>query len=391
MAIGLSGTKIEKYLMTPGGRSCNCARVEGGTQRDPSFKHLETGHATGYALRSVEIGVTSRCNFRCDYCCAYDLNEKRTLDAAEVIESLSALSDLERVKLSGGEVLLEFDTCRDIVQWCASQGLHTQINTNGTLLDQQRILELERAGLNILHVSLNHVDVDGHSAFYRVGPKFFDKIVQTLRAAAGCRRLEAVAETILFSETVDRIAEVHRFVASLGVRKHEIQAEIPSIHSGYGSVLGAERVAGGIRALLEARVDGVELFFSCLSAYFGDDSPHWSVFDGHIGPGRVSVARCIEGKSQLHVHSDGSVLICELGWPEPIGNVFETSLANIFRSPPEPLRAFLDSGHNHFAGVCHRKCDHPRQPHALASRLPATPVLITNLVRKKRSISSSSQ
>lgn len=351
---------------------------------ESSFKRLETTSFPDHALRSVEVGVTSRCNFRCDYCCAYDLTEKRTLSAAEVIASLEGLPALERVKLSGGEVLLEFETCREIVEWCASQGLHTQINSNGTLLDEARILELERAGLDVLHVSLNHVDAARHSAFYRVSPKWFDKISATLRTAASCRRLEAVAETVLFSETIDHVAEVHRYVASLGVRKHEIQAEIPSIHAGYDAALEGDRVADSIAKLLDARVEGVELFFSCLSAYFGASSPHWSIFDRHLGPGRVAIARCIEGKSQLHVHSDGSVLICELGWPKPIGNIFETSLNEIFRSPPEALRSFLSSGHDQVAGACHRKCDHPGQSHSAAGVLPGSPALITNIVRKTR-------
>ncbi|MGH8915337.1 MAG: radical SAM protein, partial [Acidimicrobiia bacterium] len=109
------------------------------------FKALETAGLEAGSLRAVEIGVTSRCNFRCSYCGAYDLREKQILSVEQLVATLERLPDLKRVKLSGGEVLLEFDICEGIVRWCSERGIDTQINSNGTLLDEERFRRMEHA------------------------------------------------------------------------------------------------------------------------------------------------------------------------------------------------------------------------------------------------------
>jgi MoaA/NifB/PqqE/SkfB family radical SAM enzyme len=328
------------------------------------FKFLETQDVDMSRLRAVEVGITSRCNFRCDYCCAYDLNEKKTLTGAQCISVLEGLPHLQRVKLSGGEVLLRFDDCLEVVKWCASRGIFTQINTNGTLLNRERIATLADAGLNVLHFSLNHTDAESHARFYRVRPAFFETIVTAIQESVRNPKLQTVAETILFEETKDRLVEVHRFLHGLGVRQQEIQMEIPAVHTGYKTTLQPETIAASIVELLENRNEELELSFSCLSAYFRTTDPLWQRISPHLQAKGVRVAHCIEGKSQLHLHSNGDVLICELGNPDVIGNVFERPLADIFASPSEKLKAFLSSKHGQETFTCLRRFSYPHEAKA---------------------------
>lgn len=53
-----------------------------------SFKLIEKSETGFGKLRSIEIGVTSRCNFRCSYCGAYDLQERRVLSLDEVKQTV---------------------------------------------------------------------------------------------------------------------------------------------------------------------------------------------------------------------------------------------------------------------------------------------------------------
>ena len=334
--------------------------------------HLETSRPP--ALRSVEIAITSRCNFRCSYCCAYDLKERKKLTAEDVVDMLGDLPDLQAVKLSGGEVLLDFDVCLRIVQWCSNRGIHSQINTNGSLLDRTKLLQLAKAGLDVLHFSLNHTDARSHAHFYAVSEQIFPRIVENIAIAAAHREFDTVVETILFSETHQRMPEIHRFIGSLGVTKQEIQAEIPSIHTGYGAMLRPNEVMQAVRTLIDNQQPELRLYFSCMSAYFGSDQNFWSVFKPGLQRGSVVIASCIEGRSQLHVHSNGDILICELGQPAVIGNVFQTSLIDIFNSPPEPLRAFLQSGHDKAAGGCFRSKSYPTLVSKRGSGMPGVGV-----------------
>lgn len=303
--------------------------------------------------------MTARCNFRCAYCGAYDLLEKRVLSSEDVIATLGTLPDLERVKLSGGEVLIECDTCTEIVRYCAQRGIQTQINTNGTLLNEERFRALEEAGLDIVHFSLNHTDTVSHSRFYRVRELQFHRIIGAIARTVASPSVEAVAETILFNETRTTLVDVHRFVADLGVKKHEIQMEIPSVHQGYENTLAPEDIAQAIAELAEARDPRTTLYFSCLSAYFRGSSPMWQVLRPvFTDPGIVN-ASCIEGRAQLHIHSTGEVMICELGCPEIIGNIFDDDLLTLFNAPASRLQEFIKQKHEDQTHACFRNCDTP--------------------------------
>jgi MoaA/NifB/PqqE/SkfB family radical SAM enzyme len=335
-----------------------------------TFKSLETREIGAGHVRAIEIGVTSRCNFRCSYCGAYDLLERRVLSLDDVAQVIDTLPDLERVKLSGGEVLLEFDICTEIVGYCTARGIATQINSNGTLLTEEKFRGLEEAGLDVLHVSLNHTDAAGHAAFYQVTDKMFPKIVYAIERGVASSTIDTVVETILFDETEHTIDNVHRFIAARGVRKHEIQMEIPSVHQSYRNTLGKDRILAAIARLAESREPSCVLFFSCLSAYFQPGSDQSSKLRQLFADPGVVYASCIEGKAQLHLHSNGDVMICELGCPEVIGNVFDQSMLTIYETSAR-LKQFIERKHEQHSFSCFRHVEFPGQN---TGNTPAVPL-----------------
>jgi len=338
-----------------------------------AFKSLEVDRVTGGSLRAIEIGVTSRCNFRCDYCGAYDLTERKILSVDDVAQVIDTLPDLERVKLSGGEVLLEFDICEGIIAYCTSKGIQTQINSNGTVLNEEKFARLEAAGLDVLHFSLNHTDAASHAAFYRVTEKMFPKIVQAISRCVASPTIDTVVETILFDETRARMGEVHRFAADLGVTKHEVQMEIPSVHQGYANTMDQEAVLEAITATIESRDPRTTIYFSCLSAYFNPRSDTWKRLQLLLRDPGVIYASCIEGKAQLHLHSNGDVMICELGNPDVIGNVFETDMIRMYEDSPK-LREFVQKKHEDETFSCFRHFDKPGQKVANPGGLSLLPI-----------------
>ena len=125
-----------------------------------SFKAIELRPACEqpFVLEALEIGLSSNCNFRCDYCCAYKLNDHKFLRGESVNQILEDAPHLKRVKLSGGEVLIYFDECVKVIEYCQRRGISTQVNTNGSLLNAEKIRILEEAGLGCLHFSCNFCD-----------------------------------------------------------------------------------------------------------------------------------------------------------------------------------------------------------------------------------------
>jgi len=329
-----------------------------------AFKAIETEASNEIQLRSVELAITSRCNFRCSYCGAFDLNERQVLTGDAAIDIISDLPHLERVKLSGGEVLLRFDDCLQVVQYCASRGIETQINTNGSLLDHEKITTLKNAGVSCLHFSLDFTTAEEHARFYRVRPDVFPKIINSIRESVASGTIDTVVETIVFNETKKHLVEIHDFIADLGVTKHEIQMEIPGIHEGYTSTTPADELAELLCDLIDHQRPGVHMYFSCLSAYIKPTSPSFPRIRPYYGRDGVHFAGCIEGKNQLHVHSNGDIMLCELGAPSVIGNVFQTRLSHLVESRPESLLSFVKSKHVDGTHVCFRNCDTPGEKKA---------------------------
>ncbi|MDQ0195715.1 radical SAM protein [Paenibacillus wynnii] len=298
------------------------------------YKSLELDKPLTYDLEGLEIGVTSNCNFRCDYCCAYQRNDGQSINAKEVIRILGELPNLKRVRLSGGEVTLKFQDCVEIVTYCSSRGIQTQLNSNGSLLNAERIEELVAAGLTTIHISFNFTTPEAFSRYYNIHPSIYEKIRENISLFAATS-VDTVLETLLFSETQDNMKEISDHVYGLGVRTHEIQNSIIMDHSGWKSIAAREQLKAAVNDLIAGKKEDTTLYFTCMDRFM-------EALGFEEQPG-VYFPHCIEGKKQLHLHGNGDILISELCHPVIIGNIYNgTSLNDLYSNMPSPLAQFLD-------------------------------------------------
>ncbi|NUU59807.1 radical SAM protein [Paenibacillus agri] len=298
------------------------------------YKSLELDKPLTYELEGLEVGVTSNCNFRCDYCCAYNRNDGQSIDGKEVIRILEELPGLKRVRLSGGEVTLKYQDCVEIVAYCASRGIQTQLNSNGSLLSAERIDKLVEAGLTTIHISFNFTTAEAFSKYYNIHPSIYKKIRENISLFAATP-VDTVLETLLFSETQDNMKEISDHVYDMGVRTHEIQNSIIMGHTGWKAIAAREQLKQAVNDLISRKKDDTTLYFTCMDRFMEEMG-----FQEQPG---VYFPHCIEGKKQLHLHGNGDILISELCHPVIIGNIYNgTSLKNLYSSMPGPLAQFLD-------------------------------------------------
>ena len=298
------------------------------------YKSLELDKPLTYELEGLEIGVTSNCNFRCDYCCAYNRNDGHSINAKEVIRILEELPHLKRVRLSGGEVTLKFQDCVEIVAYCSSRGIQTQLNSNGSLLNAERIGELVAAGLTTIHISFNFTTAEAFSRYYNIHPSIYEKIRENITLFAATS-VDTVLETLLFSENQDNMQEISDHVYAMGVRTHEIQNSIIMDHSGWKSIAAREQLKTAVNDLIAGKKEDTTLYFTCMDRFM-------DALGLEEQPG-VYFPHCIEGKKQLHLHGNGDILISELCHPVIIGNIYNgTSLKDLYSNMPLPLSEFLD-------------------------------------------------
>ena len=119
-----------------------------------------------HGLRSMDHPVlahiipTRRCNLSCTYC-----NEFDDFSPPVPIETMKRRLDLlaglktAAVSLSGGEPLLH-PQLDEIIAHIRSHGMMAGMITNGYLLTADRIVRLNRAGLEHLQISIDNVMPD---------------------------------------------------------------------------------------------------------------------------------------------------------------------------------------------------------------------------------------
>ena len=297
-----------------------------------SFKNIELIDKNHFQLESLEIGLTSSCNFSCQYCCAYQVDKPKYISADDVVDILDTLNGIKRIKLSGGEVLLYFDECLNIIKYCTSKNIATQINSNGSILNQEKLQRLENAGLDFLHISLNFSDKAEFKRFYRQPESVFHQIVENIHISAQSKHMQIIVESILNNQTVDTIIRTNHFIAGLDVQLHEIQNNIPVSGKSWDGSIPDDQVPAILENIIRYKHPETSLFFSCFYMDLTDEFIECVTTRYE----KVHFPACIDGKKQLHLHCNGDILICELGYPVVIGNVFNgASLETIMNHSQE--------------------------------------------------------
>lgn len=105
----------------------------------------------------VHITPTRKCNLRCEYCYQYDNGtNEMSLDSFRGIIDNNYKLGLSIVSFTGGEPLI-WEHLDKAIEYCTQKNIFTQLTTNGTLLSEERVNRLKKAGLDYLMVSVDSV------------------------------------------------------------------------------------------------------------------------------------------------------------------------------------------------------------------------------------------
>ena len=154
------------------------------------------------AIRYLRLSVTDRCDFRCTYCMAEEMEflPKRELLTLEELDRLCTAfirMGVEKLRITGGEPLVR----RDILDFFDAMGRHLEsgalreltLTTNGSQLSRFAD-RLARAGVRRVNVSLDTLDETRFRLLTRRGR--LGQVLDGIRAAkeAGLRvKINAVA------------------------------------------------------------------------------------------------------------------------------------------------------------------------------------------------------
>ncbi|MBT3296672.1 MAG: radical SAM protein [Verrucomicrobia bacterium] len=194
-------------------------------------------------LTSFYLYMTAGCNLRCRHCWITPtfvngepspgecINPELLKQAVKEAKPLG----LKSAKLTGGEPLMH-PQFRDIAAFLKSEGIHSDMETNGILIDPSmaRFLK-DETNVEFVSVSLDSVDTAKHDAFRGVKGAF-DAAVQ------GIRNLVEVGyrPQIIMSPHRDNLGEVDAMVEMAGALKAGSLKFNPVANSGRGSRMHEE-------------------------------------------------------------------------------------------------------------------------------------------------------
>jgi MoaA/NifB/PqqE/SkfB family radical SAM enzyme len=299
-----------------------------------SFKDIELRDPDSFTIQSLEIGITPECNIKCRHCGAYNEDRNSFMSASKIIDIISELTALKRIKLSGGEVTLYLDECIKIIEYCKARNIETQLNTNGSVLNKSRIIFLDKAGLDLIHVSLNFYDRNQFEKYYKMRAVNFDIIIDNIKACLDSK-ITTIVETLIVDENFKIIPELCDFLYKLGLRKHQIQT--PVNQDDWKHNITLDIIKNLIHNLLKWKPCDYEFYFTCFS--INRNGHFYKTNQNLIENAGVFFPRCIEGINQLHLHSNGDLVICDIGNKQKVGNIFNgINLATIMTDRKEFLQ-----------------------------------------------------
>lgn len=184
--------------------------------------------AFGRQIDYLRLSLTDRCDFRCVYCMAEDMQflpraQVLSLEECETLVKSFVKLGVKKLRLTGGEPLVRNGAVELIARLKRISGLEELLlTTNGSRLEELAP-NLKHAGLDRINVSLDTLKPERFKELSRTGK--LDKVLRGLIAAreAGFERIK-LNSVILKNRNADEIEDLVEFAVKEGFDLSFIEA-----------------------------------------------------------------------------------------------------------------------------------------------------------------------
>jgi len=170
---------------------------------------------------SIRLEITSNCNLNCEYCHNLEYsNRKDDMTTEEIIRLISDIAtqyDINKILLTGGEPLVKKGLSK-IIKHITSLGIKADLVTNGTLLTEDRIRELEEAGLKRIRISIDEL---GDTSKLRSNENP-NSLWDTAKKVAKDSSIEVCIHTVCSPSNVENLFDVYQKVLEVGAARWRV-------------------------------------------------------------------------------------------------------------------------------------------------------------------------
>lgn len=170
-------------------------------------------------LKRINLEITYRCNAKCSFCFldhANKLNSKiDEISSREIKDFIGTITDKPEFYITGGEPFIRKDAV-NIIEHIKHRGFACGVNTNGTLLDRDKISRLSSANLDYIIFSL-HGPQKIHDAICGI-PGTYDKALKNIKYMLKKRiNTEVIISCTINAFNCFCLEKIYRLGKSLGV------------------------------------------------------------------------------------------------------------------------------------------------------------------------------
>jgi MoaA/NifB/PqqE/SkfB family radical SAM enzyme len=257
----------------------------------------------------IQLEYNYRCNFRCKHCAIDKLakNKGPTLTVADVkrIADQADTMGLASICISGGEPLI-FPDLKDIVDAIGPQRFVISIDTNGWLLNEEKIRWLVSIGVDRIHLSIDGLEAN-HDDF---------------RGVKGSWRRNVAALDLCKEHGLGVIVNIVATKSLIVSGELIRQLEFIAPYGHHASIIHA-KPAGSFEDYREEICDSKDIeYIQTLTKKYNCST--------HLSPNCGYEFGCLCMKRHFSITAHGHVLPCP--WiPVSLGNIHEESLAAIVK------------------------------------------------------------
>lgn len=291
----------------------------------------------------VSIDITDRCNFQCPTCSKWhhppSPEELRLDEWRSILDRLRGVPVLREIAIGGGEPFVRADVLQ-VVALAEERGFRTHLISNGWLVDEGLLWDVEQAGLDTLMISLNSLTASVHDESRgKVGSH--ERIMDLVEAwAAGKHETKLCLSTVVIEPNCGELAGLARFVEDKGIAGIMYQVLLPTeVHYSFCAMPSMPQLDAAwpghdplwVRSLPTLGRQVGELLKMQAGGYPILNPPtqlrRFVIY--YEDPQRAAVTPCLGTLSRLHIDPLGEMRLC-YGYP-PIGNILQDDPLKVWR------------------------------------------------------------
>jgi MoaA/NifB/PqqE/SkfB family radical SAM enzyme len=292
-------------------------------------------------INRVEIQLTTTCNSNCIYCGYKNVNRGKpiSMDFTKIKSIIDQLPKLENLCLEGGEVTLPHarKVLLKVIEYARSKNIPwIQVNTNLHLLNHEYFEELKSAGLVMLNVSYDAMDLptwlklrgfkdnkNSRKVFY----KFYENLIYVL---SNRDELIINPEQTVTSLNYKQMIDQYHFIKGMGSSLFGIQFLLAHPQESYQLLPPPEELKEILLKLFDQLEPTTKARICC---WYLTPCSYKELYL-HPNQDCIIWVPCTCGRTWVHITAKGEAKPCGFWHDKYVaGNVFKEKLADILQKP----------------------------------------------------------